>query len=773
MRQRNAIIRAKTLVAPIFCAAVVLLQAQAAQAYNCSNPPHQWQAIAVTLSNDTTGSLSTYTIDTAVPTLDGCDLTTSTIVTITFPDDTQTTTISSGMLNGSALTFDSKSGATAVFHAPAAVQNGASVSIILNGVTNATIAGSNTTLTIQAQNTATGNIATTTSSPYTLVLPTPTFTATPSSTATSSPTATPSASPTAPTATPMPTGPPTATATQTGMPDPCTLPAATNPCVPGRGSKRLGCAMEWLTTPATLPGRGEIPKNRLVCYEGDPQCDFDPDVNNKSCTFRAQICINNADPRLPLCVPSSLTSFAVKVPNPAKVKPTPLTASDMANKANLQTLETEASGSFGVTVLRGQTQVFAGQPNATLNLCSPPFDLVVPLKQLASGKLVKKTGTFRIRGSAAGLDTDTLQLECRPSTCGDGIIQPDHESCDDHNRVNGDGCDAGCHLEPPSPTPTRTATAAGPTATPTITPIPSATGTPTDTPTQTPIPPPTSTPAETLIPHTCTFRSGTQVLVQGATLSATVSLTGHQEWDFGSTDPNGVRSISIPASGTHFDPASLPFGLGQACVRQLADNSGFIDCDGGEPNYNNTVQEDHNSNNGNDPGFDDDPTCTNTFTEPDGSTSSALLEDGSAAHPHTGVCNSPVHIVESGSFPAGGMKLAEQLVLRIISSGSCPADNAPFDSAAGDLSAAGSAVTGTSAGTIFDVNNTTADMSGTSNNCGLFGNAHCTTDITGTAFSCANIDANSLSGGKLGFAFPALDLSTVNDIIATLTILCQ
>jgi hypothetical protein len=31
----------------------------------------------------------------------------------------------------------------------------------------------------------------------------------------------------------------------------------------------------------------------------------------------------------------------------------------------------------------------------------------------------------------------------------------------------------------------------------------------------------------------------------------------------------------------------------------------------------------------------------------------------------------------------------------------------------------------------------------------------------------------SLSGGKLGFAFPALDLSTVNDIIATLTILCQ
>ena len=49
--------------------------------------------------------------------------------------------------------------------------------------------------------------------------------------------------------------------------------------------------------------------------------------------------------------------------------------------------------------------------------------------------------------SQRGRDGDSLRFSCRPSTCGDRIVQVDHEDCDDGNRVNGDGCDQGCHHE--------------------------------------------------------------------------------------------------------------------------------------------------------------------------------------------------------------------------------------------------------------------------------------------------------------------------------------
>ena len=282
-----------------------------------------------------------------------------------------------------------------------------------------------------------------------------------------------------------------------------------------------------------------------------------------------------------------------------------------------------------------------------------------------------------------------------------------------------------------------------------------------------------STTSTTLLSRTCTFRSGTQAFIQGKTLSASVAITGHQEWRFGPTGPNGVRNITIPASGTHFDPAALPLGVGTLCVRANGDGTGTIDCDGGQPAYNNTAQQDHNTTNppGGNGGFAQDPTCDDTFTQPNGSIATANLEV--SGDPHPGVCNSPVHVVESGNAPAGGMKLFESLILRLITSGSCPADNAPFDGGAGDILVSGSISSGTSAGTIFDVNNTSGNLQQSGSGCGLFGTSACTTNVVGTPFSCANVDANNLSTGKLGLAFPALDIPTVNDVVATLTVLCQ
>jgi hypothetical protein len=280
----------------------------------------------------------------------------------------------------------------------------------------------------------------------------------------------------------------------------------------------------------------------------------------------------------------------------------------------------------------------------------------------------------------------------------------------------------------------------------------------------------------TTIVRTCTFRSGTQARVQGMQLSANLALTGHQDWHFSPAGPDGARQISIPASGTHFDPAALPLGLGLLCARANGDGVGVVDCDGGLPSYGNTVQKDHNTSNppGANGGLAQDTECDDTFTEPDGSLSVALLEDGSSSHPHTGVCNSPVQLVENGTFPAGGMKLTEYLALRIVpGSGTCPPDNAPFDASAGDIPVSGSATSGTSAGTIFDVNNTTGNLEQSASGCGFGGDEACICSVTGSPFTCAAIDAGNLSVGELGVAFPALDVTYVNDLVGTLTLLCQ
>ena len=112
--------------------------------------------------------------------------------------------------------------------------------------------------------------------------------------------------PPTPTLTPTPTGP-----TPTATPGPCNVAAPANPCVPGGGSKKTDCQMEWVVNPIPLlknmtpvpDVKNGIQRNRLYCYDGDTRCDFDGVKNNSSCTFRVGICINNTDPRLGACAP--------------------------------------------------------------------------------------------------------------------------------------------------------------------------------------------------------------------------------------------------------------------------------------------------------------------------------------------------------------------------------------------------------------------------------------------------------------------------------------
>jgi hypothetical protein len=207
------------------------------------------------------------------------------------------------------------------------------------------------------------------------------------------------------------------------------------------------------------------------------------------------------------------------------------------------------------------------------------------------------------------------------------------------------------------------------------------------------------------------------------------------------------------------------------------DSEGIIDCDGGDPDYDILVEQDHNTSDPPPPGFAQDPECDDSVINPFFGSASASLEGPSKPHP--GVCNSPVHVTTSNTFAAGGMRLTERLFIRLITSGTCPADSAPFDDVAGDIDITGSISTGTAKGVIYNVNNIPTGTMGTPGAgngpsvCGLLGSSPCTTQVVGLPFGCANIDNNVMNAGKLGFAFTVLDIAPINDGVATLAIVCQ
>jgi hypothetical protein len=269
--------------------------------------------------------------------------------------------------------------------------------------------------------------------------------------------------------------------------------------------------------------------------------------------------------------------------------------------------------------------------------------------------------------------------------------------------------------------------------------------------------------------HTCTLGSGSHAELRSGAVTVSLPISGHQDLVFSPSDANGVRTISIPPSGTHYDCVTLPLNTGIACPRPdpSTEGHGRIDCNGtaGTSGYNVTAEQDHDSNNGDNPGFDPDPSCTATFTEPDGPTMSAVVENGSADHPHSGVCNSPIHIAESGTFPAGGMLLHEHLILRLIrsvtscSASACPADTTPFDASAGDVAYFPVVTTGAGRGTIFDPNNSSESP--------------LVADTSGAPQSCASIDAGNLSGGTMAGVLPSVDVQQLGDSNVVFQIQCQ
>ena len=523
------------------------------------------------------------------------------------------------------------------------------------------------------------------------------------------------------------------TTTGGGAPGTCDQEAPSNLCVPGGGSKAKDCNFEWrVFAPPTLTSKG-IPKNKFICYEGDPDCDVDPDIDNHSCTFEVSMCINNDDPRL-TCTPSNISVFELKRPNPSHPK-------DDADAAATALLEGEAgsSGGFGVTVVRRNQAVFTGSPNNTPNLCSSLLDVQVPLRNPSIGVYRKGHKTLRVRAvtSFGDVDTDSVRLECRPSLCGNNVVDP-NEQCDDGNRTPGDGCNQGCKLEAATPTATASPTAsqsatASSTATVTRTPTPSGpTSTPTETGTITQTPTITETPTITqtrtitetatitptggaaigtvvvqLAPgggtctsghcaggpkvgQTCTQNldcnacnsnppQGSCAFLQTKFSQLGLALAGSFEMEIGAPDGNGVAPIVVPQSSVQLDPVEVT-GVGTACVTLTGDGMGSIDCDGGASNRDLLIVQDHDTtpgafgNSGPTIGLPDDATCTNTSVLPDGSISMACKEgqpcDPNAASPvHPGICNSPRVVTQLGTFGAGDAVVSLPIKIGVIQSG--------------------------------------------------------------------------------------------------------
>jgi len=161
------------------------------------------------------------------------------------------------------------------------------------------------------------------------------------------------------------------------------------------------------------------------------------------------------------------------------------------------------------------------------------LSIEVPLRVRPNGRVKRGRKTLRVVSLALDgrRDADSLKLECRPSTCGNGIVES-HEDCDDGNRLNGDGCNQGCRFEAPTPTPTATPPPDTATSTATVTATPTVTGT--GTATVTPLPatatrtstatplPPTATATVTNTPLATSTASATRTASATATETDTV-----------------------------------------------------------------------------------------------------------------------------------------------------------------------------------------------------------------------------------------------------------
>jgi hypothetical protein len=273
--------------------------------------------------------------------------------------------------------------------------------------------------------------------------------------------------------------------------------------------------------------------------------------------------------------------------------------------------------------------------------------------------------------------------------------------------------------------------------------------------------------------------AGTMTVVQGTAVRIPLALSGSQVWNIGAPGGDGVAQITVPADMAVIDPIFVP-GIGDVCVDFPVDGIGFIDCDGGRPGLDITVQQDHNTapgntgNSGSAMGLPDDPECDDMSSGPPAPLNipSTAAADDNAAHP--GACNSPVVVTLGGDpFEAGDVIVKATQTLTILGTGNrgpdnlpcTPDDNVPTPPTPTSLLL----TTGTVRVTMFDANRTAGRQISPTVNCGL---TPCTAQQSGAPFNCNQLRNGIATGGRIAGGFPAAD-SAIGDVVTTFVFVAE
>jgi cysteine-rich repeat protein len=173
-------------------------------------------------------------------------------------------------------------------------------------------------------------------------------------------------------------------------------PPVTASLIPGKGSTKTDCIIEWKMEDVALDRKGR-PSRKQSCTDGDPTCDHDGTVNNE-CTFHVWVCSNNSDADLPLCQAGGgpygvgLVAFAhVRTPSFKQALKRPV---DAENREKLMAAATTAP------------------VGNDLNVCGPRLTIRVPHKK--PGRKGTKLLRLKATTDLNMKDADALKLVCFP-----------------------------------------------------------------------------------------------------------------------------------------------------------------------------------------------------------------------------------------------------------------------------------------------------------------------------------------------------------------------
>ena len=201
-----------------------------------------------------------------------------------------------------------------------------------------------------------------------------------------------------------------------GIPSPTPTAIAASAFIRGNRRRpttdRGGCQVEWLVADASSDmDRFGLPSQKQTCQDGDGSCDFKPDTSG-ICEFHVRVCLNNADPSLPVCEPNGIAGVTVLAPRLRQAitrDSGAILAADLDALQNalghLQDPGAPAAGySFGPPLEPTQQ-----------GFCSAPF----AIEALVSNRSTRSSVTLKTRSSDNGfprkhLSVSQLQLTCLP-----------------------------------------------------------------------------------------------------------------------------------------------------------------------------------------------------------------------------------------------------------------------------------------------------------------------------------------------------------------------